>query len=163
MRLKSDSGQTVVETTLLLPFILLLIMMLVEFGFAFYTHVTVNNAASEAARYAAVANLPSPTCDPDSIEERAVDFAGGRLLCSEVDVTYQYQAGGSGDFSRGDGVTVRITHMYDPITPMPGLFSLFTGNVLPATWTMSACSDSRLEAKPTDQGLLTADPTDCGG
>jgi hypothetical protein len=157
MRLKSDSGQTVVETTLLLPMILFLIMIMVEFGFAFYTYVTVNNAASEAARYAAVANLPSNvplTCDPGSIEERATDFAGGRLLCSEVSVSYQQDT--PGEFTRGDGVAVRITHSYDTITPMPGLLSLVTGGIIDTTWTMSACSDSRLEAKPANQGVLLA-------
>ena len=164
MRLKNDSGQTVVETTLLLPLILLLIMFLVEFGFAFYTHITVNNAASEAARYAAVANLPSSTpgtCDANSIEERAVSFAGGRLLCSEVTVSYQYNVGSSGDYTRGDGVAVRISHEYDTITPVPGLVSLVSGGIIPSTWTITACSDSRLEAKPADQGVLNAG-TDCG-
>jgi Flp pilus assembly protein TadG len=161
MRLKSDSGQTVVETTLLLPLILLLVMLLVEFGFAFYTNVTINNAASEAARYAAVANLPSTTpgtCDPGSIEERATDFAGGRLLCSEISVSYQNTGG---EYTRGDGVAVRINHSYDTITPVPGLVSLVSGGLIPSTWTISACSDSRLEAKPANQSVLVAG-ADCG-
>jgi Flp pilus assembly protein TadG len=161
MRLNSDSGQTVVETTLLLPLILLLVMLLVEFGFAFYTNVTVNNAASEAARYAAVANLPATTpgtCEAGSIEERAVDFAGGRLLCSEVSVAYQNTGG---EYTRGDGVAVRIDHSYDTITPVPGLVSLVSGGLIPSTWTISACSDSRLEAKPANQAVLAAG-ADCG-
>ena len=58
------------EFVLLFPFVLILILTIVEFGFALHSFVTVNNAASEAARFAAVANLPSgfaltenPPCD----------------------------------------------------------------------------------------------------
>ncbi len=145
--LRSERGAVVVEMALLLPFILLLIMMIVEFGFALHTFVSVNNAASEAARYAAVSNPSDPTCAPGSIEYRAMETGTGNLLCSEITVLYQNE-GGFADIERGDGVAVFIQHEYQTFTPVGALLSIVSGGAIPATYILGACSDSRLEQSP---------------
>jgi hypothetical protein len=156
-RARPDRAQAIVEFTLMLPFALLLIFAVTEFGFALYTQISVRNAASEAARYAAVANLPSTTagtCDPGSIEQRAHDASNGIAACDEV--TVSYQAPVDGQYVRGSGVAVAIQHDYDTITPLPSIISFLTGGAFPTTWTLGACSDSRLESRPANQTLLDA-------
>ncbi len=157
--LRSERGAIVIGMALLLPFILLLIMMIVEFGFALQTKISVNNAASEAARYAAVANPSDVTCAPGSIEYRALQTGGGRLLCSEITVLYQDE-GGLAAIERGDGVAVFIQHEYQTITPVGALLNIVSGGTIPATFTLGACSDSRLEQRPTGD-VITTGPN-CG-
>jgi Flp pilus assembly protein TadG len=50
------SGQSLVETALILPLLTLLLIGLVEFGMLLYAHVQVANAAREAARAASLYN-----------------------------------------------------------------------------------------------------------
>ncbi len=45
-----QEGQSIVETALMIPVVLLLLMGIIEFGFLFYAHVRVSNAAREGAR-----------------------------------------------------------------------------------------------------------------
>jgi len=155
----SESGQAVVEFVLLFPVVLVLLLMIVEFGFALHTYVTVNNAAAEAARFAAVGSRPnggggceSDPADP-SIEGRAVIVSVGEVSCADVNVTYRKLMPGSG-YLRGDSVTVAITHEYVPITPLGELMSAFSFGTLPETLTMYACADSRLERAPASQAGL---------
>lgn len=159
--LRREDGQAVVEFVLLFPLVLVMVMVIIEFGFALHTYVTINNAASEAARYAAVGNEPNTgaTCDTTpsdpSIEGRAVDASGGLLSCSDVSVTYLKIVSTPG-FARGDGVAVHITHTYTMVTPLGELMSTLSFGTLPSTLTMTACSDSRLELTPPDQSPLVA-------
>jgi Flp pilus assembly protein TadG len=150
-RLRSDSGQSAVELLLLFPFIFTLVLIIVEFGVILFAHVSVRNAASEAARFAAVANLPTAgSCDEAidgylSIEERAVETSGGLVQCAEVTVVYQ---GTSTPFTRGDGVAVHISHEHATVTGLGAFFSWLSWGAFPATWTLNSCSDSRLEQGP---------------
>ncbi|MFA7248870.1 MAG: TadE/TadG family type IV pilus assembly protein [Dehalococcoidia bacterium] len=158
-RTRNDRGQAIVEFTLMLPFFLLLIFAIAEFGLALYTQITVRNSASEAARYAAVANLPSATagtCAADSIEERAWNTSNQLVDCDEITVTYHNPDATSGLYLRGSGVAVHISHVYNTITPLPAIVSLISGGLFPTTWTLGACSDSRLESVPSNQTLVAA-------
>lgn len=47
---KSDSGQALVEFAFVLPFILILLLGLIEFGVAFYNRAMLTNASREGAR-----------------------------------------------------------------------------------------------------------------
>lgn len=155
----NDSGQAVVEFVLLFPVVLVLLLMVVEFGFALHTYVTVNNAAAEAARYAAVGSRPNGggACQSDpanpSVEGRAVVASAGEVSCGDVVVTYRKIMPGSG-YLRGDAVTVAITHEYLPLTPLGELMSAMSFGSLPATLTMRACADARLERAPASQSGL---------
>jgi Flp pilus assembly protein TadG len=159
--LRHEDGQAVVEFVLLFPLVLVMLMVVVEFGFALHTYVTINNAASEAARYAAVGNEPNvgAACQTapgtPSIEGRAVDASGGLLDCGDVSVTYLKIVSTPG-FARGDGVAVHVTHTYTMVTPLGQLMSTLSFGTLPSTLTMTACSDSRLELTPPDQSPLVA-------
>ena len=161
-RLRSESGQALIEFVMLFPLVLVFLLFIIEFGFAMHTFVTVNNTASEAARYAAVANLPG-NCGPGSvsIEQRAVDASAGLVKCPEVLVAYQKPAG-QPQYLRGDGVRVGIKHVYTPLTPLGSLISVLSLGAIPDSWIMTACSDARLEQRPLDQTALSPG-SDCSG
>lgn len=157
-----QSGQSAVEFMLVLPFVLLVIMALAEFGAAFYADITVNNATSEAARWAAVANIPSDTCATNSIQWRAWQMSSGMLSCDNgtaFEITYEDAA--SGHPGRGTSVTVRVTRPWTPITPLPGLVNFVSGGTFPTTWNMTACSDARLEQR-VPEGVYAPSAGFCG-
>lgn len=157
-----ERGQSVVEFVLVLPLALLVVMALAEFGAAFYAYITVNNATSEAARWAAIANPPSDACAANSIQWRAEQMSRGLLGC-DGDTVFQvsYEDGASGTPGRGTGVTVRVTYTYTGRTPLPGLIAFVSGGTFPASWEMAACSDSRLERR-MPFGTYTASAGHCG-
>jgi Flp pilus assembly protein TadG len=150
-----------VEFVLIFPLVLVVLLMMIESGFALHSYITVNNAASEAARLGATAALPNGAgaCRTDpldpSVEGRAVDASAGLIECSDVTVTYHKVVTGTG-FVRGDGVTVHIRYEYESITPLGELMTTLTMGTLPSTVTMQACSDSRLERTPATQAGLVA-------
>ena len=169
-KLRPERGQALVEFVLLFPLILVVILFVVEFGFVLHAHITVNSTAREAARYAAVARLPSASpggarvCGPanaGSIHERAVDASTGLVLCDEVTVGYIEQ-NGDPDYSRGDSVVIRIDHTYDAKTPLSDLFSFFSFGSIPSTFQIGACADARLEGVPADQTVLALAAGNCG-
>lgn len=68
---RSQSGAAAVELALTLPFLLLLVIGVVDYGRAFYTSITVANAARAGAEYGA----QSPETSGDFVEMR--NFAQG--------------------------------------------------------------------------------------
>jgi len=157
-RRRTDGGQSIVEFALMFPFIMVMIFFFIEFGFAFNNYLTVTNAAAEAARYASVAHLPG-TCNTDplapSVEGRAVNTSSNLVTCGEVSVRYTKVTVDPG-YGRGDEVTVRIAHVYNMISPLGPMMSAFSFGTIPTTLTIKACSEARLEARPTNQALLVA-------
>ena len=67
-------GQAVVETALLLPILILLLIGIAEFGFILYAHVQVSNAAREAARAASLyRSTRFSTIDPSQADTTKCD------------------------------------------------------------------------------------------
>jgi hypothetical protein len=70
----STRGQAVVETALLLPILVLLLIGIAEFGFILYAHVQVSNAAREAARAASLyRSTRYSTIDPSQADTTKCD------------------------------------------------------------------------------------------
>jgi Flp pilus assembly protein TadG len=61
LSLRSERGQTLVETALILPLILLILFGIVEFGRAFNYWNDLNQMAGDGARFAAVNRNPCPS------------------------------------------------------------------------------------------------------
>ena len=144
--------------------VLVMALALAEFGFMLHANLTVKSAAREAARYAAVANLPSSTpgtCDLNSIEDRAVDAASNLVTCPEITVGYIEQTFDT-EYGRGDEVVVNIDHGYALRTPLGDLLGALSFGAIPSTVQIRACADARLEIEPTDQSVLLAGAGDCG-
>ncbi len=137
-----DRGQSTIEFMLMLPFVLFFVMAIVEFGFAYYSYVTVNHATAEAARYASLGR------DTSDIRLRARETSNNLIACSDVTVTYP-----DGDSpQRGQPVTVSVNHTYETVTPAPALFSFFSAGAFPTSWDMNAYADARLESEPPPPG-----------
>lgn len=52
--IKNEKGQSMVETALVLPLVILLLLGIFDFGWLFYNKLQVENCVREGARYAAV-------------------------------------------------------------------------------------------------------------
>jgi len=131
-RRRREGGQALVEFALIVPVFLILVLSIVDFGWALRSWITVTNSAREAARVGAV----GAACD--DIKQRAVDTSADLLTLSDVTVENC-----QGD--PGTSVVVTVTYDYSFITPLGGLLTTFTGRTLPSTITMTSTSDMRLE------------------
>lgn len=164
--LRRDDGQSAVEFMLVLPLLLLVLLAVAELGAAFYTYVTLNNATSEAARWASIGHVPDATCDlaTEGIQWRAQVMSRGLLTCADPGVTFQidYDDAASGQPGRGTAVTVRVSRTYQARTPLPAFVSFVTaGALFPSSWGMTACSDARLEQR-LPAGTYTLGTAGCG-
>ena len=148
-RSRQESGQALVEFALVLPVLILLVVGIIDFGFAFNSWNTTQNAAREGARIAAVSNSEA------TIKNRA-KLAGGTVGIQGAEVTLQCnrplvngvvnntfydctqnlddQSGtctngpcstpGNWKEVEGDIVQVRVAHAYKFITPLPRLIGM---------------------------------------
>ncbi len=87
---RSSRGQALVEFALILPVLLLILLLTVDFGRLFFSYVAVNNAAREATNYAAM-----HAGDPD-YDAAAFDAAVGQVAAAEANVQAQ---GGENEIS----------------------------------------------------------------
>jgi Flp pilus assembly protein TadG len=129
---RRDGGQALVEFALVLPVFLILVLGIVDFGWALRSWMTVSNSAREGARLGAA----GATCD--DIRQRAVDTSGSLLTAYDVSVeNCQGQPGTS--------VVVTVKRDYSFATPLGGLLTTLSGGALPSTITMTSRSDMRIE------------------
>jgi PKD repeat protein len=119
-------GQAVVEFALILPVFLLLLLIAVDFGRLFFTHVEVNNAAREGAHFAAKSptdtlgiatrvGLETNTQSQQGAQsalltttEICADYLGASIACSSA-------AAGVG---RGNTIRVNVSQPFTFFTPL---------------------------------------------
>jgi len=124
-------GQAMVEFALMLPLLLIVLFMVVDFGVGLTRWIQITNAAGEGARCGGVgADIPE-------ITQRVVDTSNGIVDPANVSVSYP-----NGQ-SIGDSVVVDVDYEYDLITPL-GRFLTLTFSSL----SMSASDNNRLEQVP---------------
>ena len=128
---QSDTGQTLVEFALVLPLMLILMFGIVDFGRAFYTWLTVTNAAREGARVAA-------TQQPSSAINTRISDAMGPLGTTQLTTTLGNVLG-----PRGQAVTADLTYAFTFVTPIGPLVSLIGGSL--ATPAITSHASMRLE------------------
>lgn len=161
LRLGGETAQAMVEFVLLFPLLLFVVLILVEFGLVLSAYIRINNAASEAARYAAVGSAPfaGGACDSavpsPSIEGLAARTSSGLITCDEVTVGYLKRMPDA-SYVRGDAVSIRIDHVHQLITPLGDFANAFSFGAFPNQLTMGACAESRLERGPVNQVGLPA-------
>src|SRR5688572_17084823 len=112
MRFRRDDGQAAFEFVLMLPFFIMFVLLLVDFGILTYEYVTVSNAVREGARYASV-NCPvsaAPTAGPgcqgtNEVRDRVIARSANFLSATDT-----YQIGWvdtlapANNYDRGDTV-----------------------------------------------------------
>jgi len=111
-RLSRSRGQAIVETALLLPILMLLVMGTADLGRVFYYSIAVTNAAREAARQGTYFDPISNTNAYDSYD---LVLAAAR---NEVpaDVTLDYPTGSPSHCLTGSPSSWRVYYPADPNT-----------------------------------------------
>ncbi len=109
--LKDHKGAAFIEFALIAPIFFLVTFAIIDFGRMMWLNNTVEHAATEGARFAAVrgSNKPSP-----ATETQVVTFVQGRadgmaLTPSEIAVTW------TPNNNAGSTVTVQVTYNYEYI------------------------------------------------
>ena len=133
-RKNGEKGQALVEFALLFPIFLLLLFAIVDFGMGFYSWITVTNAAREGARLGVV------MATSQQIEDRVYQTADLPNESTRMTVTVTNAQG-----QPGESVVVKVDYDYDLITPLAGIVSFVSGNVLGPTLTLSSTAEMRLE------------------
>jgi Flp pilus assembly protein TadG len=97
---KGSKGQAVVETALILPIILLILMGIIDFGLLFNNYLIIANASREAARQAAVGvpdgniymsiSKMTATVDPYKMRPTIYPPPASRKKGAEITVTIEY-------------------------------------------------------------------------
>lgn len=103
--IRNSKGQSLVETALVLPLLLLIVFGTIEFGRVFNAYLVVSNASREGARAAAVGKSNS------EITTMATDKAAS---IGTVSVTISP----SGSRPYGSEVTVTVNHTLNLIVPI---------------------------------------------
>ena len=140
-RLRSESGQSAVEFALIVPFILLLVLAIVDFGKAVNYWLDANHLAGQGARAAAVlGNQPPPGGGTlqawiQGQAETSELRNGTGSVTSPAKVCVSFPNGGTPKI--GDPVTVTVTAPYKVIS--------FAGG---STINISGSATMRLEQLP---------------
>lgn len=119
-RQRSERGASLVEFALVAPLLILLVLGIIEFSWAFAQNLNVRHGAREGARLAAVDFIPlvAETCD----RMRLVTGATVTIAGTEIN--------GAAGIGQGDEVTVTVDA---PIGELTGLFTTFLPTNLDST------------------------------
>lgn len=114
---RRSKGQSLVETAIILPILLLLIMGIIDFGLLFNNYILLSNASREGARKAALGGTDSEIVQ--TVQNMTTTL---KLSNMTISSTPSYH-------SRGHGVEVKvsITYKHELITPLIDKF--FPGGV----------------------------------
>jgi len=109
------NGQSLVETALVLPIILLILTGIIDFGMLLNNYSIIMNASREGARLAAIG------CEDDEIKERVKEITSSLKQSNLTSEIYPSQS----MRKKGKEVTVTVGYNYSFITPvvsavMPG-------------------------------------------
>lgn len=106
---KNVKGQAMVEFALVLPFLLLLIMAIIQFGLVLSGYVTVSNAAREGARVGIIEKSNS------AINAKVIEAFDGSATLSSPSIVITFPEGGS--YSNGKPISVKVNASVSIIVP----------------------------------------------
>lgn len=131
---RRERGQTLLEFAIITPVLMLLIMATVDLSRMLETHVTIQEAARDAARYAVTGRIdctgPATPTREACIVQTVKDDTSSLTNASTVGTTYQSWTYPSyanpptlnSAGSQCDAVQVKVTYNYHPVTPMINFF-----------------------------------------
>ena len=113
-RIAADQGQTAVEFALVAPFIVALLLAVIQFGVAFHNYVTITDAARAGARRAIVARFSGDSVDDakQAVRDSASTLDQAKLNVDVADPTWD---------TPGSVVTVTATYPYSISIPLLGM------------------------------------------
>ena len=123
---KNKKGQSLVETALVLPILLLILTGIIDFGLLFNNYLVVSNASREGARRAAVGSTNTQIT-------AVVHSVAASLDISKITITITPDQ--AANRSTGVSVAVEVKYEYSMITPIiaaivPGPFQLKTSTTM---------------------------------
>lgn len=108
-RNKSERGQGLVELAIALPFLLLLLLGVLDVGRAYWALVALKDAVSEGASYAA--SYPTRTTE---IQERAAESSNALMVLSPDMFSIDYVD----PPTTGQPITVTVTYDFEIVNPV---------------------------------------------
>ena len=117
-RIPAEHGQTAVEFALVAPFIVALLLLVVEFGVAFHNYVTLTDAARAGARKAIVARFGNGNFDD---AKQAVKDSAGALDQSTLNRPGMIDISDPDGMTPGSLVTVTVKYPYSIDVPLIGM------------------------------------------
>jgi Flp pilus assembly protein TadG len=134
MKLKCQRGAQIVEFAFALPFFVLMIFLIIDFGFLVFNKAVITNASREAARYATV--LTATPWSTTAVAAVACNYARTSLISTRSG-THTTTCSGSADPAIlvsnpngnvpphfGDPITVQITYVYSGFLTSTSTFIL---------------------------------------
>lgn len=128
-RLRDENGQSFVEFALVLPFLVFLILGIVQFGRAWHSYITITDAARVGAREGAVHRPTACSSATTKINSLGVIPAGSTVTCSTP-----------GGLVTGQPLNIQITYSFT--IGLPGYFGIPAVN---QTFTLVSTAQERLE------------------
>lgn len=111
-RLRDDTGQAVIEFALVLPLVLFVLFLIVEFGRVFNAYNDVNQMAADGARMAAVNRYPG--------DAQLLESADAQAVKTGATIAVSYPAGCSvGDYVRVQVDTTMTLIPFLNVSPIP--------------------------------------------
>lgn len=104
----NQKGQSLVEVALTMPLLILILMGILDLGRAYWTYITLSDAAAEGAAYAAL----YPTDTAQAIA-RAAESSGGLIVLDPAMVSVTWR-----ELSAGNPITVTVEFEYELWTPI---------------------------------------------
>jgi Flp pilus assembly protein TadG len=124
----NEDGQSFVEFAFVMPFLIFLVLGIVQFGRAWHNYITITDAARVGARWAAVHRTSACSEATSKINSMGVIPAGSTISCSAPSTNI------------GQPVTVTITYSFS--IGLPGYFGV---PALSRTFSLSSSAQERLE------------------
>jgi len=142
MKIRHQQGAQAVEFALVLPFFLVLLLLIIDFGFLVYNKAVITNASREAARAGTV--LTAVPWTSAGVAAVACSYAHNALITTSTG-THTATCTGTADPlisvsnpngnvppQFGDPITVTIAYPYQ------GLLKTFVGKTIESAWSLTA-------------------------
>ena len=124
-----EKGQSLVETALVLPILLLILTGIIDFGFLFNNYLIVSNASREGARSAVVGKTNSDITTVVKTYASTLD---------KTKLTITITPDQAAARTKGVAVTVKVVYKYNLITPV-------IGAIMPSPLNLAASTTMRYE------------------
>jgi Flp pilus assembly protein TadG len=128
-RVRNEKGQSFVEFALVLPFLVFLLLGIIQFGRAWHNYITITDAARVGARAGAVSRTTACTTATTKINSLGVIPAGSSVSCTTP-----------GGLVTGQPLNIQITYSFS--IGLPGYFGV---PALNRTFTLVSTAQERLE------------------
>jgi Flp pilus assembly protein TadG len=137
--MKEEKGQALLETALILPILLLLLIGIITFGMLLYSKIVVTLAASQSARLGATL-YSKEDVDEGTARQKISDMAnsylsgltGGSNINIEADGA---PPGGSGEEVSTEDRQISVTVSHQFSMPLPFVSEFLNGGTMPIKYT----------------------------